>query len=79
MDNKLIGIENNILFYCDEEGNTKVEVLLENEDEEFEERSTCSKMEHVGNEGKQTYNTKYYKYVRRWAINFKKMKFIKLL
>ncbi len=32
MDNKLIGDEKNILFYCDEEGNTKVEVLLENED-----------------------------------------------
>ena len=32
MDNKLIGNEKNILFYSDEEGNTKVEVLLENED-----------------------------------------------
>ena len=32
MDNKLIGSEENILFYSDEEGNTKVEVLLENED-----------------------------------------------
>ena len=32
MDNKLIGNEKNILFYRDEEGNTKVEVLLENED-----------------------------------------------
>ena len=32
MDNKLIGNEKNILFYNDEEGNTKVEVLLENED-----------------------------------------------
>ena len=30
--NKLIGNEKNILFYNDEEGNTKVEVLLENED-----------------------------------------------
>ena len=30
MDNKLIGNEKNILFYSDEEGNTKVEVLLEN-------------------------------------------------
>ena len=40
MDNKLIGIENNILFYCDEEGNTKVEVLVENEEEEYEERLT---------------------------------------
>ena len=32
MNNKLIGNEKNILFYNDEEGNTKVEVLLENED-----------------------------------------------
>ena len=30
MDNKLIGSEKNILFYSDEEGNPKVEVLLEN-------------------------------------------------
>lgn len=87
MNNKLIGNEKNILFYNDEEGNTKVEVLLENEDvwlntealaalfnvkrpaitkhinniyedEELEERSTCSKMEHVGNNGKQVYNGK---------------------
>ena len=32
MKDKLIGNERNILFYNDEEGNTKVEVLLENED-----------------------------------------------
>ena len=32
MTDKLIGNEKNILFYNDEEGNTKVEVLLENED-----------------------------------------------
>ena len=32
MDNKLIGNENNIIFYEDKEGNSKVEVLLENED-----------------------------------------------
>ncbi len=32
MQNKLIGNENNILFYNDEEGNIKVEVLLKNED-----------------------------------------------
>ena len=84
MDNKLIGNEKNILFYNDEEGNTKVEVLLENEDvwlnaealatlfnvkrpaitkhinniyedEELEEGSTCSKMEHMGNNGKQVF------------------------
>ena len=32
MNDKIIGNENNILFYNDEEGNVKVEVLLENED-----------------------------------------------
>lgn len=32
MDNKLIGNENNIVFYTDEEGNTKIEVILQNED-----------------------------------------------
>ena len=32
MKDKLIGNEKNILFYNDEEGNTKVEVLLQNED-----------------------------------------------
>lgn len=88
MDNKLIGNEKNILFYNDEEDNTKVEVLLENEDvwlntealatllnvkrpaitkhinniyedEELEEGSTYAKIAHMGNKGKQTYNTKY--------------------
>ena len=32
MQDKLIGNENNILFYSDEEGNIKIEVILENED-----------------------------------------------
>lgn len=32
MQDKLIGNENNILFYNDEEGNIKIEVLLKNED-----------------------------------------------
>ncbi len=31
MDNKLIGNENNIVFYTDEEDNVKVEVMLQNE------------------------------------------------
>ena len=31
MDNKLIGNENNIIFYNDEEGQTKIEVILQNE------------------------------------------------
>ena len=32
MNDKIIGNEKNILFYNDEDGNTQVEVLLENED-----------------------------------------------
>lgn len=32
MNNNLIGNENNILFYTDEEGHTNIEVVLENED-----------------------------------------------
>ena len=32
MDNKLIGTENNIVFYEDENNNTKVEVRLLDED-----------------------------------------------
>ena len=32
MDNKLIGNENNIIFYTDEQGNTNIEVLLQDED-----------------------------------------------
>ena len=100
MDNKFIGNEKNILFYNDEEGNTKVEVLLENEDvwlntealaalfnvkrpaitkhinniyedEELEEGSTCSKMEHMGNNGKQVYNTKYYNLDMIISIGFR--------
>lgn len=32
MNNKVIGNEKNIIFYNDEDGNTKIEVLLQNED-----------------------------------------------
>ena len=100
MDNKLIGSEKNILFYSDEEGNTKVEVLLENEDvwlnaeaistlfnidrsgivrhinnvykdEELDENSTCAKIAHMGNDGKQTYNTKYYNLDMIISIGFR--------
>ena len=101
MKDKLkIGNEKNILFYSDEEGNTKVEVLLENEDvwlntealatlfnvkrpaitkhinniyndQELEENNTCSKMEHVGNDGKQVYNTKYYNLDMIISIGFR--------
>ena len=100
MNNKLIGDEKNILFYNDEEGNIKVEVLLENEDvwlntealaalfnidrsgivrhinniykdEELAEKSTCAKIAHVGNNGKQAYNTKYYNLDMIISIGFR--------
>ena len=100
IDKKLIGNEKNILFYNDEEGNTKVEVLLENEDvwlnaealsslfnidrsgiarhinniykdEELDENSTCAKIAHMGNDGKQTYNTKYYNLDMIISIGFR--------
>ena len=100
MKDKLIGNEKNILFYNDNEGNTKVEVLLQNEDVwlsadalatlfsvkrpaitkhinniyndgELEENTTCSKMEHMGNGGKQTYNTKYYNLDMIISIGFR--------
>ena len=41
------------------------------EDEELEERRTCSKMEHMGNDGKQTYNTKYYNLDMIISIGFR--------
>ncbi len=100
MTDKQIGSERNILFYNDEEGNTKVEVLLENEDvwlntealstlfnvdrsgivrhinniykdEELNENSTCAKIAHMGNDGKQTYNTKYYNLDMIISIGFR--------
>ena len=100
MNDKIIGNENNILFYNDEEGNVKVEVLLENEDvwlntealatlfnidrsgivrhinniykdDELSEDSTCAKIAHVGNDGKQTYNTKYYNLDMIISIGFR--------
>jgi len=100
MNDRLIGNEKNILFYNDEEGNVKVEVLLENEDvwlntealstlfnidrsgiakhinniyrdEELNENSTCAKIAHMGNDGKQTYNTKYYNLDMIISIGFR--------
>ena len=100
MHNIVVGNEKNILFYNDEEGNTKVEVLLENEDvwlntetlatlfnidrtgvarhinniykdEELKENSTCAKIAHMGNDGKQTYNTKYYNLDMIISIGFR--------
>ena len=86
MDNKLIENENNIIFYEDKEENSKVEVVLKEDnvwlnadalstlfnidrsgivrhinniykDEELDEDSTCAKIAHMGNDGKQVYNT----------------------
>ena len=100
MNNKLIGTEKNIIFYNDEDGNTQIEVLLENEDVwlnaealamlfnvkrpaitkhinniykdgELEENITCSKMEHMGNAGKQHYSTKYYNLDMIISIGFR--------
>ena len=81
--------ENKIVIYQTEDGQTHIDVRLENEtvwltqkqiaelfgtkrpaitkhlkniyaSEELEEDSTCSILEHMGNEGKQSYSTKYY-------------------
>ena len=100
MKDKQLGNERNIIFYSDEEGNTKIEVLLQNEDvwlnteaiatlfdidrtgilrhinniykdEELEENNTCAKIAHVGNEGKQTYNTRYYNLDMIISIGFR--------
>ena len=100
MNDKIIGNEKNILFYNDEEGNTQVEVLLENEDawlntealatlfnidrsgivrhinniyrdEELNENSTCAKIAHVGNDGKQNYSKKYYNLDMIISIGFR--------
>ena len=32
MENKLIGNENDIIFYTDEDGNTKIQVILQDKD-----------------------------------------------
>ena len=100
MDNKLIGNEDNIVFYEDENNNTKVEVRLQEDDvwlnvnaianlfnvgrpaitkhinniyndEELNENSTCSILEHMGNDGKQHYKTKYYNLDMIISIGFR--------
>lgn len=82
------------------DGNIKVEVLLEKEDvrlntealstlfnidrngivkhinniykdEELSEDNTCAKIAHMGDEGKQTYNTKYYNLDMIISIGFR--------
>ena len=81
--------ENKIIIYQTEDGQTQIDVRLDNEtvwltqkqiaelfgtkrpaitkhlkniyaSEELDEGSTCSILEHMGNEGKQAYSTKYY-------------------
>lgn len=89
MNQNIVGTEDNIFFYSDENGQIKVEVILKEEnvwlnvnaiaklfdiqrptitkhinniynEQELKENSTCSKMEHMGNNGTQKYETKYY-------------------
>ncbi|MGM9875649.1 MAG: virulence RhuM family protein [Bacilli bacterium] len=100
MDNKLIGNESNIVFYEDENNNTKVEVRFIKEDvwlnvnaianlfsvqrpaitkhinniyndNELNENSTCSILEHMGNDGKQHYKIKYYNLDMIISIGFR--------
>ena len=100
MRQELIGNENDIIFYEDENGNSKVEVVLKDEDvwlnakalsslfnvdrtvitrhinniyddEELDLNSTCAKIAHVGNNGKQVYNTKYYNLDMIISIGFR--------
>ena len=100
IDDKLIGNENNIVFYTDEENNINIEVILQNEnvwlniesltklfkidrtgitrhinniykDEELEEESTCAKIAHMGNNGKQQYSTSYYNLDMIISIGFR--------
>ena len=81
--------ENKIVIYQTDDGQTQIDVRLENEtvwltqkqiaelfgtkrpaitkhlkniysSEELDENSTCSILEHMGNDGKQAYSTKYY-------------------
>lgn len=100
MSNITIGNEKNILFYSDENGQIKVEVILQDEnvwlnvnaiatlfnidrsgivkhinniynDEELVENNTCAKIAHMGNDGKQAYNTKYYNLDMIISIGFR--------
>ena len=100
MDKNLIGDENSIIFYEDESGKYKVEVILKDEnvwlnsnaisnlfsvdrtvitkhinniynDEELEEEVTCAKIAHMGNNGKQMYNMKYYNLDMIISIGFR--------
>ena len=97
MKDKLIS---SIVFYEDENNNTKVEVRLQDEDvwlnvnaiadlfnvqrpaitkhinniyidEELKEVDTCSILEHMGNDGKQHYKTKYYNLDMIISIGFR--------
>lgn len=100
MNNIKTGNENDIIFYEDENNNTKVEVRLLDEDvwlnvnaianlfnvgrpaitkhinniyndEELNENSTCSILEHMGNNNKQQYKTKYYNLDMIISIGFR--------
>lgn len=100
MNQRMIGNEKNIVFYSDEEGNIKIEVILQDEnvwlnvkalselfsvdrtsitrhinniynDDELEFDSTCAKIAHMGNNGKQRYETKYYNLDMIISIGFR--------
>ncbi len=49
-------VEKNILFY---------------KDDELQENLTCAKIAHMGNDGRQTYNTKYYNLDMIISIGFR--------
>lgn len=56
LKNKLIWDENNVLFY---------------KEEKLDENNTCAKIAHMGNDGKQVYNTKYYNLDMIISIGFR--------
>ena len=100
MNKKILGNENDIIFYSTEDGQTKIEVTLQDEnvwldtksiatlfeidrtvitkhinniyaEEELFQDNTCAIFAHVGNNGKQVYNTKYYNLDMIISIEFR--------
>lgn len=58
------------LFNIDESGIVK-HINNIYKDEELSEDSTCAKIAHMGNDGKQSYNTKYYNLDMIISIGFR--------
>ncbi|MBQ9072090.1 MAG: virulence RhuM family protein [Bacilli bacterium] len=100
MNKNIIGNEKDIIFYSTDDGQTKIEVTLQDDnvwlntislanlfevdrsvitkhinniykEEELMESSTCAKIAHVGNNGNQVYNTKYYNLDMIISIGFR--------